>query len=113
MRLSTMAMVVSLGMRGAPGSIPIDHMGDGMVANLEAAVALAGGLDLFDVAGRRGFETAFDVGMKGRLVIIDCQQIVVLGVEDRLGDGGIAPSAGHSTRLRLAEPLASFAHGVD
>jgi hypothetical protein len=41
---------------GARCAIPIDHLGDGVVADLEAAVVLVEGLDLVDLGGRRGFE---------------------------------------------------------
>jgi hypothetical protein len=40
-------------------------------ADLETAVLLANCLDLRDLAGRRGFEIALDVGMQGRLVVLD------------------------------------------
>jgi hypothetical protein len=62
----------------------------GVVTDLDAAVVLAKGLDLRDLDGRRGFEIAFDVGMERRLVILDGQKVVGLGVENRLGDVGIA-----------------------
>ena len=41
---------------GALRGIPIDHLGDAMVANLEAAVVLVERLDLLDLVGRRGFK---------------------------------------------------------
>ena len=61
-----------------------------MGAHLDAAVVLAYGRDLLDRGGGRGFKITVDVGMKRRLVIFDGQQVVGLGVKDRLGDVGIA-----------------------
>jgi hypothetical protein len=46
-----------------------DLMADGVVANLEAAVLLVHGFDFRHLVGRRGFEIAFDVGVKGWLVV--------------------------------------------
>src|ERR1700688_3590589 len=52
---------------GALRSIPVDHMGDRIGADLEAAVVLANRLDLLDLLGWSCFEIAFDVGMQGWL----------------------------------------------
>jgi hypothetical protein len=65
-------------------------MGDRIVAHLDAAVVLADRLDLLDLARWRCFEIALDVGMQRRLIVLHRQQVVGLGVEDRLGDVGIA-----------------------
>ena len=69
---------------------PVDHMGDRMGTNLNAAVLLADGLDPFDLVGWRRFEIALDIGMERRLVVFHRQKIIGLGVHDRLGDVGIA-----------------------
>jgi hypothetical protein len=50
---------------GALCGIPIDLMGDGVVANLKAAVLLVHGFDFRHLGGRRGFEIAVDVCVKG------------------------------------------------
>src|SRR5579883_2802030 len=55
----------------ALGGVPVDNVGDRMGADLEAAVLLADCLDLLDLSGRRGLEIAFDIGMQGRLVVLD------------------------------------------
>src|SRR6204780_5145770 len=75
---------------GAFGRIPINPMGNAVVANLEAAVVLVDGLDLLDFGRRRGCEIAFDLGMKRRLVALDGEQVVGPGIEGRLGDGDLA-----------------------
>jgi hypothetical protein len=72
------------------GRLPVDDVRDRMGANLDAAVVLADRLDLFDLAGRRCFEIAFDIGMECRLVVLHGQKVVGLGIEDRLGDVGVA-----------------------
>jgi len=74
----------------ALGAVPVNDMRDRVEAELEAAMVLADCLELFDLRGRRGVEIAPDVLMQGRLVVLDCQQVVGLGVADRLGDVGIA-----------------------
>jgi len=56
-------------------------MGNAVIANLEAAMVLVDGLDLLDFGGRRGCEIAFDLGVKGRLVVLDGEQVV--------GPGGV------------------------
>ena len=61
-----------------------------MGTNLNAAVLLADGLDPLDLVGWCRFEIALDIGMERRLVVLHGQKIVGLGVEDRLGDVGIA-----------------------
>ena len=48
------------------------------------------GLDPLDLACWRSFEIAPDLGMQGRLVVLDRQQVVGLGLKGRLGDGGVA-----------------------
>ena len=56
---------------GALGRIPIDLMGNAIIANLETAMVLVDGLDLLDFGRRRGCEIAFDLGVEGRLVVLD------------------------------------------
>ena len=53
---------------GALRGLPVDDMGDRIGADLDAAVANR--LDPLDLAGRRCFEIALDVGMQGRLVVL-------------------------------------------
>jgi hypothetical protein len=71
---------------------------DGVIADLEAAVLIVHCFDFRDLVRRRGFEIAFDVGVKGWLVVLDGEQVIGPGIEDRLGDGGIAPMASIETR---------------
>ena len=66
-------------------------MGNAIIANLETAVVLVDGLDLLDFGRRRGCEIAVDFGMERRLVVLDGQKVVGLGIEDRPGDGDLAP----------------------
>jgi hypothetical protein len=47
------------------------------------------------------------------LVVLHGEQVVGASVEDGGDDLGLAPSSGHSIRLRLTEPWASLAHGID
>src|SRR5439155_5168603 len=49
---------------GALRGVPVDDMGDRIVANLDAAVVLADRLDLLNLARWRCFEIALDVGMQ-------------------------------------------------
>jgi hypothetical protein len=51
---------------GALCRIPIDLMGNAVIAKLEAAVVIADGLGLLDFGGRRRCEIAFDLGVEGR-----------------------------------------------
>jgi hypothetical protein len=61
--------------------MPIDLMGNAVIANLETAVVLVDGLDLLDFGCRRGCEIAFDFGVERRLVVLDGEQVVGPGVE--------------------------------
>src|SRR5882724_2430959 len=70
---------------GALRGVPVDDRGDRMGADLDAAVVLANRRNLLDLAGRRGFEIALDIGMQGRLVVLNGEKVVGVGVEDRLG----------------------------
>jgi hypothetical protein len=74
---------------GALGCDPIDGVRDRMGAEFDPAVILTEGLEPLDLAGRCGVEIAFDVGMQRRLVVLDGQKVVGLGIADRLGDGRI------------------------
>ena len=57
------------------------------------------GPDPLDLACWRSFKIAPDLGMQGRLVVLDLQQVVGLGLKERLGDGGVAaPMASIETR---------------
>src|SRR6516225_11957034 len=94
MRLSTMAVVVSCGKRGAPrigalGRILIDLMGNAVIAKLEAAVVLADGLGLLDFGPRSRCKIALDLGVEDWQVVLG-EQVVGPGIQGRLGDGDLA-----------------------
>ena len=64
---------------GALGRIPIEAMGNAIIANLETAMVLVDGLDLLDFGCRGGCEIAFDFGVERRLVVLDSPQVVPPG----------------------------------
>ena len=89
-------------------------MGNAVIANLETAVVLVDGLDLLDFGGRRGFEIAFDIGVERRLVVLDGEKVVGPGVEDRLGDGGLAAHGiGRDQGALQIEPFHQRRNGGD
>jgi hypothetical protein len=52
--------------------------------------------------------------MERRLVVLDGQKVIGLGVEDRLGDGGIAPHGiGRNQSALEVEPLHQSRNGGD
>ena len=61
-----------------------------MGPDFQPAVALLDSLRLLDLVGRCVIEIAFDFGMKGRLVVLDGQKIIGLGIEKALSDVRIA-----------------------
>ena len=75
--------------RHGGASLRQPRRGDGPERRLDAALTDTA-FEPLDLAGRRCFEIAFDVGMQRWLVVLDGQKIVSLGVEDALGDVGIA-----------------------
>jgi hypothetical protein len=92
---------------------PIDRVADDMVAGFDAAAVGIDGPEGLQFRGRGVVETAFDVAMQRGLVVLDGEQVVGLTFENCGGNPGLTPPSGLSIRLRLTEPLASLAHGVD
>lgn len=111
------------GQRGQPCPVmtlaePIDVVHDGYGAGFDAAMVAIHGF----CPGHRGILKTVgdlligeDLGVlaQATLVALQGEDVVGLFVDDFAGDVALAPSSGHSIRLRLTEPLASLAHRVD
>jgi hypothetical protein len=97
---------------------PGDIVDDGGGSGLDAAVIGVNRLVTADrcVLEACGFllgDEDLDILAQRFLIVLLCQDVVGLLVDDLLRDVALAPSSGHSIRLRLTEPLASLAHRID
>jgi hypothetical protein len=65
---------------------PVDRLRGGVGAGLDAAMPLLDGCFGNELGGRVGAEIVHDVGFEGRLVALQCRQVIGLVGDDLVGE---------------------------
>ena len=98
---------------GFAGLDPHDILRGCIDARFDAAESVLDGRLRDQLMRRRGVEVGAGLFFQDRMIAFQGQEKIGLVRDDFGGDLDLAPSAGHSTKLRLTEPLDGSAHGVD